>query len=88
MGRQVGGQAWQVQGGSQSLEGELASRSQPARWAGLPYPCSVHQPRTQVPRCLCLGGDFSAGSGSPLPQVPSVGGLGWGHRMEDLGKDL
>ena len=34
MGRQVGGQAWQVQGGSWALEGELTSGFQPARWAG------------------------------------------------------
>lgn len=36
MGRR--GRAWQAQGGSWALEGELASRFQPARWVGLPLP--------------------------------------------------
>ena len=52
MGRQVGGQAWQVQGGSWALEGELTSGFQPARWAGSCYPFPVHQAQdtgSQVP---------------------------------------
>ena len=52
MGRQVVGQAWQVQGGSWALEGELASRFQPARWAGSRYPCPINQAQdtgSQVP---------------------------------------